>query len=117
MSVANSRLRAKSGSVVLDSLQDLLPRAIVSHNLYCCPSKHLTGLRAGCSSLLVVAHCITSIISHLQVQRFFQFQCPQFWKFLESAYRDNGEIVGAKFYGLQSRKIGCWIVVREHELK
>jgi hypothetical protein len=53
----------------------------------------------------------------LQVQRFFQFQCPQLWKFLESAYRDNGEIVGAKLYGLQSRKMGCWIVVREHELK
>jgi len=64
MSVVNSR----SGSVVLYSLQDLLPPAIVHNVLYCCPSKHLTGLWAGCCSLLDSAHCITSTRSQLHLQ-------------------------------------------------
>ena len=69
MSVVNSRSRATTGSVFLDSLQDVLPPTIVHNIPYCCSSKHLTCLWAGACFFLDSAYCITSKISQLQFQR------------------------------------------------
>ena len=112
---------AQGSSVVLDSLQDLLPPAIVHNVLYCCPSKHLTGLWAGCCSLLDSAHFITSTTSQLHLKglllRFSIVKSGIFskvhkeivWRLLE---------LRSKSYKLGSlEKVTGFIVVREHELR